>query len=146
MKFVDLIALLEGIAASQPSVRTIVRQDVARLNAVADAKYGVFSWVQETHRADPLGDMVAYSFVLFYVDRLTTDKHNLEEVQGTGYATLTNIVRSLIDAGLDCGDMTLTPFAHRFADDCGGAWCRVVITAPVDLCAEDFDSKQVTII
>jgi hypothetical protein len=132
----DTIAVLERMARLQPSVRMIVRNDVYRLNTYPDARYGVFAWTQQQHRV--AGDLAYFSFALFYIDRLTEDGSNEVEVQSTGIATLTNILRRLEDYGIEPGaEFTFQTFNQRFLDECAGVWCTVTMSVPVDdTCAE----------
>lgn len=150
MTLLDLITTIEAVAARQPAVRTIVRQDATRLNALPDADYGVFAWVSEGGELSQIGSIAAYTFVLFYIDRLTPDKHNLEAVQSTGVSVIGNIINALLSEGVfveGAGrSYTVTPFAHRFADECAGAFARVTFTVEGEgVCAEDFEDKQVKI-
>ena len=42
MTLVEVIKVIEVIAARQPSVRMIIENDVFRINEKADARYGIF--------------------------------------------------------------------------------------------------------
>ena len=147
MTLLDLITTIERAAARQPAVRTIVRQDATRLNALPDADYGVFAWVCEGGELSQIGSLATYTFVLFYIDRLTPDKRNLEGAQSTGVSVIGNIVNALLADGVFVGGTyAVTPFAHRFADECAGAFARVAFTVEGEgVCAEDFEEKQVKI-
>ena len=147
MTLLDLISKIEKAASMQPAVRTIVRQDATRLNAMPDADYGVFAWVSEGGELSQIGSLAQYTFVLFYIDRLTPDKHNLEAVQSEGVTVIGNVVNAMLGDGAHVsGTYAVTPFAHRFADECGGAFARVTFTVESeDVCPEDFGEKQVKI-
>ena len=42
MTLLELIKAMEVVASKQPSVKMVVENDIFRLNALADARYGVF--------------------------------------------------------------------------------------------------------
>lgn len=140
MTLAQLIQVIEAVAGSQPAVRTVVRNDVFRLNSNPGVEYGVFAWLQGTHTAQLDGDTINYSFTFFYVDRLTFDRSNEIEVQSVGVQTLNNVCRILDGHGVYVSsDIAFTTFNQRFTDECTGAFCTVTLAVPVDsLCAEDF--------
>ena len=136
MTLVETIQVIERIAAQQPSVNMIVRNDVFRLNTIPDAKYGVFCWTQREHSIAE--DLCSYSFVFFYVDRLTEDRGNELEVQSVGIQTLDNIIRTLNEMGVwSEGTWTAQTFNQRFLDECAGVWATVRLQVPQGwTCAE----------
>lgn len=139
MNLYQLIKAIECVAASQPAVKSIVRNDVYRLNAVPDAKYGVFAWLQGEHRTSLDSSLVNYSFTFFYVDRLTFNKKNQVEVQSVGIETLENILRVLEGAGIVAGEHTFRTFNERFKDECAGVFCTLTLEVPKDgLCPTDY--------
>lgn len=148
MTFYEVIQAIERVAARYPSIQMIVRQDVTRLNEVADARYGVFSWQTESSNGSTTSGVDTYNFVLFYADRLTGGMNDLEMVQSVGYSTLNAILNDLGDEGVGVGAYTFTPFEHRFADDCGGVWCRCSLFVPRALCGvgADFSDKTIKIV
>ena len=87
--------MIEAVASKQPSVNMIVRNDVFRLNEKADARYGVFAWLQGQHSSLSNSSYIDFTFTFFYVDRLKDDKSNEVEIQSTGIQTLNNIIRVL---------------------------------------------------
>lgn len=125
MTLLEVVRLVETIARSQPSVKTIVENDVFKLNEHPEAKYGVFAYVQDQHSASATSDWVSFRFSFFYVDRLLYDKSNQIEIQSVGVETLNNILRRLYDQGVVSGNYTLQPFNQRFSDECAGVYCSV---------------------
>lgn len=124
---------MESVALKQPAVKCVVENDVFRLNALPNAKYGVFAWTQGPHTEDTDGDFRTFSFSLFYVDRLRTDERNQIEVQSVAVDTLRNILKVLTDDyGLDVGEYNVTTFNQRFADVCAGAFAGVRIRVPAE--------------
>lgn len=140
MTLLQTIQAIERMAQDQPAVQSIVRNDVFRLNAIPDARYGVFAWTQMQHRGNLAGDLLYFSFSLFYVDRLTANKANEIEIQSVGVSVLENILRALAEHGIEAvNDYTFNTFNQRFLDECAGVWCSVTFSVPAgDICWEQF--------
>lgn len=141
MNLLQTIRAIEKAAADQPNVKTLVRNDIFRLNAIPDVKYGVVAWLQGEHTtAEPLSSLITYNFTLFYVDRLTEDKGNEVEIQSQAIEVLENILQELGEYGLFAGSHSFRTFNQRFSDECAGAFVVVSLEAQKDaICAEDFD-------
>lgn len=124
----------------QPSVNMVVQNDIFRLNACSDARYGVFGWLQQEHSGNVDSSLMDFRFTFFYVDRLTEDKSNQIEVQSVGIETLDNIIRKLYELEICAeGDYTIRPFNQRFLDECAGAFVNVTLSVPVSgLCSTSF--------
>mgnify|MGYP006923233827 CR=1 FL=1 len=140
MTLAQLIRLFEGIAKEQPSINMIVQQDVFRINSAPSLKYGVFAWTQGQHSGS-INGMQAYSFSLFYVDRLLEDLSNQIEIHSVGCETLANILRTLESVyDLEIGSYTMQVFNQRFTDECAGVYCDVTIQVlPNGLCPETYE-------
>lgn len=136
MNLAQFIERLKGVALAQPSVRTVVENDVFRLNAMPSVDYGVFAFTQGQHRADMDREIITYVFSLFYVDRLTEDATNEVEVQSVGITTLTNIIHTIAD-DFGVASWTINTFNQRFADLCAGAYATVGIDVPFDFTCSD---------
>lgn len=135
----QVIKAVEVVAAQQPTIKSIVRNDVYRLNALPDARYGVFAWLQGEHRTSLEADLLQYSFTFFYVDRLTFDKANEVEIQSVGVETLENILEVLETYGIVAKEHTFRTFNERFSDECAGTFCTVTLEVPKGtLCEEMF--------
>lgn len=140
MTLQQVIKVIEVLASNQPAVNMIVREDIFRLNAAPDARYGVFAWLQGQHTGAIDDGLVRYRFDFFYADRLTEDLGNQVEVQSTGIEVLTNIIRQLDDHGITAeGDYAFRAFNQRFHDECAGVFCEVTLAVPVgSACPESF--------
>lgn len=125
MTLSETIRIIENVAIAQPSVNTIVENDIFKLNEHPEAKYGVFAFVQGQHGGSVDSDLFTYRFSFFYVDRLRHDKKNQIEVQSVGIETINNIMQRLSDLGIESGSYTIQPFNQRFADECAGVFCTV---------------------
>lgn len=147
MTLIEVIKMIEAVAARQPSVNMIVENDVYRINEKPDAKYGIFAWTQGQHTSPADSDFLNFSFTFFYVDRLLADQSNQIEIQSVGIQTLNNIIKALDEYGLFSENtVTFQSFNQRFADECAGVFCNLILTCPVDLaCPEfftDFDARD----
>lgn len=140
MTLLETIKTMEVIASRQPSIKMIVENDIFRLNARADARYGVFAFVQGEHSTAIDTNVITYAFTLFYVDRLKNDRSNQIEIQSTGIQTLDNILRTMDEAGIyvETG-YSFQVFNQRFVDDCAGVMCRVSLSVPLTgICSDQF--------
>ena len=142
MTLLELIHPIESIASNQPSIKMVVENDVFRLNDRADAKYGVFAFVQGQHSSSIESNWINYTFTFFYVDRLKNDKSNQIEIQSVGIQTLDNIIRALDENGIYSNlTYTFQVFNQRFLDECAGVFCNVTLSVPPgSLCPEDFQN------
>lgn len=132
------IRYIERIALMQPSVKMVVPNDIFRLNATPSAEYAVFGWTQGQHTIGADDSYATYAFTFFYVDRLTEDKGNELEIQSVGITVLDNIIRTVVQAGVQvAGDYTFTSFNQRFVDECAGVYCTIALRVPLDSVCED---------
>lgn len=140
MTLTQLIHTIEAVAGGQPTIRSIVRNDIFRLNSLADARYGVFGWTQGQHASDIASSLITYRFTFFYIDRLTADQGNQIEIQSVGIQVLDNIIRLLEQNGVfPSSEWTYTTFNQRFLDECAGVFASVAFEVPVQgLCGESF--------
>ena len=141
MTLLELIKTIEIVASHQPSIKMVVENDVFRLNNRSDARYGVFSFVQNQHSSSIDSNVISYSFTLFYVDRLKNDRSNQIEIQSVGIQTLDNIIRQLDDMGVYSEQTyTFQVFNQRFLDECAGVFTNVTFSVPVgSVCPETFE-------
>lgn len=140
MTLSQVIRGFEIIASHQPSINMIVQNDIFRLNAAPDAKYGVFGWTQGIHTSGVKRNLVNYQFTFFYVDRLTENLGNQIEIQSVGVQTLDNIIKAMHKRGLYVlSDYTFQTFNQRFSDECAGVFCNVIISASATaICPEEY--------
>lgn len=140
MTLIQVVKAFEIIASHQPSVNMVVQNDIFRLNACSDARYGVFGWTQGIHTTSVDSSFINYQFTFFYVDRLTEDKSNQIEVQSVGIETLDNIIKAMDARGLVVeANYNMQTFNQRFLDECAGVFCNVTISVPASsLCPEEY--------
>ena len=140
MTLTDTIRKIEAVAGAIPSVASIVRNDIFRLNSLPDAEYAVFGWTQGQHTASVQSSLVTFNFTFFYIDRLRADKRNEMEIQSVGIQVLDNIIRTLDENGIYSENTyTFTTFNQRFLDECAGVFTNVALQVPLsELCAETY--------
>jgi len=110
----------------QPVVRTIMLNDVYRLNSLPNIEYGVVCIeAQDFNIQETYGDMLMGNFRLIYVDRLDYSKSNMIDVQSTGIDVLHNIIRQVDEDIVEVQDQTYRPFTQKFKDECAGAYLNV---------------------
>lgn len=126
MTLLELIQTLKAEALAQPTVKLVVDNDMARLNGIADAEYGVFGYKQNTHSA--VGDWMNYSFTLYYADRLLNDKSNENEILSAGMLTLDNILLAVEESGVVIGNAQYTTDVVAYADECAVVACDVTLS------------------
>lgn len=138
MTLFDTINAIEKVASRQKAVHTLVRNDIFRINAKPDVRYGALAWTQGQHSSS--GSMWKFSFSLIYVDRLTNDKSNQTEVQSVGIATIENILRTLEEKNIFPVDgYSFQAFNQRFLDECAGVFCNVTFEVGKDtVCPETY--------
>lgn len=140
MTLLQVIKMLEAVAADQPAVNMVVRESVYKLNGCRACRYGAFAWTEGQHRASADSDFVTYAFTLFYVDRLTADKANGPEIHSVGVEVLGNILRTMAEE-VGVSEWRVTPFSgQRFADECAGVYATVEFEVPASTaCGSTYD-------
>lgn len=137
MDLYTTIKTIETMAAKQPPVATICRNDVYELNAVKAVRYGVFAWTQGAHRLTADGSGYRFAFYLYYIDRLTDGATNRLEVQSVGVEVLRNIIAGLEALGVANDGATIRTFTESFADECAGAYAEVTLEVPAAYICEE---------
>lgn len=144
MDLFKTIKTIEGLAAKQPPVASICRNDIYLLNAAKDVRYGVFAWTQGAHRVSADGATLRLAFYLYYVDRLTDGGSNTLEVQSVGVEVLRNILAGMTERGIGNDGAVIRTFTERFADECAGAYAEVTFDVPAAFICEDVEQSEAT--
>lgn len=131
------IRTIEGLAAQQPPVASICRNDIYLLNACKDVRYGVFAWTQGAHRVSADGATLRLAFYLYYVDRLSDGGGNTLEVQSVGVEVLRNLLAGMTERGIGNEGAVIRTFTERFADECAGAYAEVTFQVPAAYACEE---------
>lgn len=125
MTLVEIIQRIEAVAAAQPAIHMIVRNDFTRINGSGTALYAAFGYIQGEHTTETQGNFDTYRFTLVYADRITEDHANEIQVQSAAIEVLRNIVDTLAAEGIISESMAFTVFTEERADYCAGAMCDV---------------------
>ena len=133
-----LIYYLVQAAKDQPNLNTVMLHDIYRLNHLPDIKYGAF--VIETEQGVNTDSLFRFNLILYYVDRLTSDKKNMLDIQSTGIDVLHNILVSLPEE-VDLISSTYRVFDQKFKDDCAGAYVSVSLDVPVNYTCDENDES-----
>ena len=124
---------IEAIATQVPDVRTVVENDITRLNEMREAQYGVFGITQEQHSGSQ--GWMTYTLNLFFIDRLLNSQDNEVQIQSHAIDVLRAIVIRMQEEGIPVADsVRYTAFTERFQDLCAGAWAVVTIQTPASDC------------
>lgn len=127
--------ILKEFCANEPNVGYVGVGDVYELNANQDVRYPAMVITQQTHTMVIDEEWYRFHFILFYIDRLTEDKSNENQVQSIAISVLKNLVNNLEEMGVFAQyDYTFNTFTERFESLCAGAYCDIQLNVPVEDC------------
>jgi RNA polymerase subunit RPABC4/transcription elongation factor Spt4 len=146
MTLLQIINLIKETALAQPNVNTFVRNflDLNREHTkysaiVLQDRDGLRDRIQEQ-------DWNTFTFHLGYVDRLTFDESNRDDIFSTGVNIINNIVASLRQRWFPDIEVSVidrfSTFDQRFTASCAGVYVVLAIQIPVSDCV---DSEQTNI-
>lgn len=125
MNQVEIIKIIKDTV----KVPTFTSGDVYRIWNTNEIKYSAVNVALENAEVD--NDMVNYSFIIYYGDRLLPDESNFEFIQVDAFRVLTSLINEL--SKVDDIDIPesyiITPFQQQFADYLAGAYVRLTITS-----------------
>ena len=138
MTFLQVVNIIRDTALAQPNVNTVVREflDLNR----EDTKYSAVVIQDRDGLRDRIveQDWNTYTFHLGYVDRLTFDESNRDDIFSTGINVINNIVASIRerwDLEVSVIDRFST-FNQRFTASCAGVYVVLAIQVPVSDCVD----------
>lgn len=135
MNLYQTVQYILSVAKVQPNIGLAYEGDVYRLNELQNIQYPAIVVSQNTHGES--GEFRSYSFFVFYVDRLLSDKSNRLEVQTIGLEVLSNIYKVLIESGFETeGEVRFHPFDERFDSECAGMYMEIALQSLESLCAD----------
>lgn len=132
----EIFTAIENIARQVPDVRTIVENDITRLNEKRQAEYGVFGITQESHTSSQ--GWMTYTLNLFFIDRLVNGQDNEVQIQSHAIDVLRAIVMKMQESMAVSESVRYTAFTERFQDLCAGAWAVVTVQTPASDCNDIF--------
>lgn len=137
MSYLQLIRTLTHYAQSNPNVNTVAREflDLNR----EDTKYSAVVIQDNTHNTS--GDFIVYNFYIGYIDRLTADEANRDEIVSTGIQVITNIANAL-NATYDTTLGAINVVKERFTASCAGVYATLNIYIPFTDCYTDYNIEE----
>ena len=140
MTFLQIINLIKDTALAQPNVNTFVRQFID-LNR-EDTKYSAVVLQDRDGLRDRISeqDWNTYTFHLGYVDRLTYDESNRDDIFSTGINIINNIIASIREVWFPDVEVNIidrfNTFDQRFTASCAGVYVVLAIQVPVSDCVD----------
>lgn len=133
MGMVELINHIKEVAASLSMVQSVYSEDVYINWNSKEVKFASVNVAVETITRNETN--AEYAVVLYYADRLLQDRSNSEAVYNDAVNVLQTILTNLNEDLEVVYPVQYTPFSQKFADYLAGAYCRVNIQAPFDICS-----------
>lgn len=141
MSLYSTVNKILSIARKQPDVFEAGEGDIYEaLNGRMNVAYPLVWITQQMHPQDMAvnSDCTTYSFSIFYVDRLTSDKSNRLQIQSHAIEVLQNIEKEL-ELETEIPSKNYVTFTERFESLCAGAYIELTIyDFDDDNCVETF--------
>lgn len=134
MTYAETIQAIERNARALPSVKSFYYGSVLRLNQERNWQYPAV--VLSPRVTTMANGLYQFGFVLWYIDILSKERSEFQEIQSEAIHALTNIALSTDSEGGDPA-VTYAPisvFTERFTDICAGAMCDLTITTKAPVC------------
>lgn len=140
MTFLQIINLIKDTAYAQPNVNTVVREflDLNR----EDTKYSAVVIQDRDGLRDRISeqDWNTYTFHLGYVDRLSDDESNRDDIFSTGINIINNIISSIRETWFPDVEVNIIDrfqtFNQRFTASCAGVYVVLAIQVAVPDCVD----------
>ena len=140
MTYLQILNLIKDTALAQPNVNTVVREFID-LNR-EDTKYSAVVIQDRDGTRDRIveQDYITYTWHLGYVDRLTYDESNRDDIFSTGMNVITNIMNSIRDSYFPILEVRIidrfNTFNQRFTASCAGVYVVLAIDVAVSDCVD----------
>ena len=140
MTYLQILNTIKDIALAQPNVNSVVREflDLNR----EDAKYSAIVIQDRDGSRDRIveQDYVTYTWHLGYVDRLTYDESNRDDIISTGINIINNIVNTIRNTWFPELEVSIVDrintFDQRFTAQCAGVYVVLAVNAQVSDCID----------
>ena len=140
MTYLQIINILKDTALAQPNVNSVVREflDLNR----EDAKYSAVVIQDRDGSRDRIveQDYITYTWHLGYVDRLTYDESNRDDIISTGINIINNIVNTIRNTWFPELEVSIVDrintFDQRFTAQCAGVYVVLAVNAQVSDCVD----------
>ena len=140
MTYLQILNLIKETALAQPNVNTVVREFID-LNR-EDTKYSavVIQDRDGTRNRIIEQDYITYTWHLGFVDRLTYDESNRDDIFSTGINVINNIVNSIRNTYFPSLEVRVidrfNTFNQRFTASCAGVYVVLAIDVQVPECVD----------
>ena len=140
MTYLQIINIIKDTAFAQPNVNSVVREflDLNR----EDAKYSAVVIQDRDGTRDRIveNDYITYTWHLGYVDRLTYDGSNRDDIISTGINVINNIVNTIRNTWFPELEVSvvdrINTFDQRFTAQCAGVYVVLAVNAQVSDCVD----------
>ena len=140
MTYLQILNTIKDTALAQPNVNSVVREflDLNR----EDAKYSAVVIQDRDGSRDRIveQDYVTYTWHLGYVDRLTYDESNRDDIISTGINIINNIVNTIRNTWFPELEVSIVDrintFDQRFTAQCAGVYVVLAVNAQVSDCVD----------
>ena len=140
MTYLQILNLIKDTALAQPNVNSVVREflDLNR----EDAKYSAIVIQDRDGSRDRIveQDYITYTWHLGYVDRLTYDESNRDDIISTGIYIINNIVNTIRNTWFPELEVSIidriNTFDQRFTAQCAGVYVVLAVNAQVSDCVD----------
>lgn len=140
MTYLQILNTIKDTALAQPNVNSVVREflDLNR----EDAKYSAVVIQDRDGNRDRIAeqDYVTYTWHLGYVDRLTYDESNRDDIISTGINIINNIVNIIRNTWFPELEVSIVDrintFDQRFTAQCAGVYVVLAVNAQVSDCID----------
>ena len=140
LTYLQILNTIKDTALAQPNVNSVVREflDLNR----EDAKYSAVVIQDRDGSRDRIEeqDYITYTWHLGYVDRLTYDESNRDDIISTGINIINNIVNTIRNTWFPDLEVSLSDrintFDQRFTAQCAGVYGVLSVNALVSDCVD----------
>lgn len=140
MTYLQILNTIKDTALAQPNVNSVVREflDLNR----EDAKYSAVVIQDRDGSRDRIveQDYITYTWHLGYVDRLTYDESNRDDIISTGINIINNIVNTIRNTWFPELEVSIidrfSTFNQRFTAQCAGVYVVLAVNAQVSDCVD----------
>lgn len=140
LTYLQILNIIKDTALAQPNVNSVVREflDLNR----EDAKYSAVVIQDRDGSRDRIveQDWNTYTWHLGYVDRLTYDESNRDDIISTGINIINNIVNTIRNTWFPELEVSIidrfSTFNQRFTAQCAGVYVVLAVNAQVSDCID----------
>ena len=140
MTYLQILNLIKDTALAQPNVNSVVREflDLNR----EDAKYSAIVIQDRDGNRDRTEeqDYVTYTWHLGYVDKLTFDESNRDDIISTGINIIDNIMNTIRNTWFPELEVSIVDrintFNQRFTAQCAGVYVVLAVNVQVSDCVD----------